>query len=78
MMPASDQRISLVALVTGASRGIGSIIARQLAAVYELRSTIAATAMPPRLPSRVCPGRSTRSSLPILATRPLPPSFGTM
>ena len=31
MMPASDQRISLVALVTGASRGIGSIVAQQLA-----------------------------------------------
>jgi 3-oxoacyl-[acyl-carrier protein] reductase len=31
MMRASDQRISLVALVTGASRGIGSIVAQQLA-----------------------------------------------
>src|SRR5579863_4639111 len=30
-MPPSDQRPDLVALVTGASRGIGSVIARQLA-----------------------------------------------
>ena len=79
MMPASDQRPNLVALVTGASRGIGSVIVRQLAArgvriaLHHRSNRDAAEATLDRLPER-----GTRSLLPILVTRPRPRGFGTM